>query len=220
MRKRSSEYLDKDFWLEERRHYIKPYFRLEKCASIINSLSRGKDCELLDVGCGPATLSGLLRENIDYFGIDLAILMPAPNLIEMDITQNEIGFRGMSFDIVVTAGLFEYLGNLQNQKLCEIRKILKSDGRFIATYTNFHHLNHERGYNDIYNNIQAIDDFKSELELRFCVDRWYPSSHNWLRTEPRRIWLKKIQMPLSFHLPIFSRLFAVNYFFICSLSGI
>ncbi len=196
--------------------YAEPYFRLEKCARIVNDLAQGKPCDLLDVGCGPATLGRLVRENINYFGMDIAIHRPAPFLRELDFSKNRIAFDDKLFDIVVMAGVFEYLGGLQNQKFTEVIKLLKPGGKFVVTYTNFQHLNDKRVDHTIYNNMRTIAAFKQDLEVYFQVERWFPSSHNWQCSEPRRKVLKQIQMPLEHSIPIISRLFALNYFFICS----
>lgn len=108
MNKISNSYNDEAFWLEENLRYTKPHFRLEKCARIVNGLAKGAKCDLLDVGCGPATLGQLVAPNINYFGIDIAIQRAAPNLMALDIAHNEIKFGDKTFDIVVAGGLFEY----------------------------------------------------------------------------------------------------------------
>ena len=71
----------KDLWSKENLKYSRPHYRLEKSARIINRLARAKEfIMLLDVGCGPAALMPLLRPNIQYYGIDIAIHDPFPNL--------------------------------------------------------------------------------------------------------------------------------------------
>jgi cyclopropane fatty-acyl-phospholipid synthase-like methyltransferase len=216
MQEISDTFNTKSFWLEENLRYAEPYFRLEKCARIVNALARGRDCDLLDVGCGPGSLARLLDDNINYYGIDIAIQHSAPNFLEVDLAQNKIGFGNRSFDIVVAAGVFEYLGTLQNQKFSEIRSILTENGFFVVTYTNFNHLKDKLIDHSIYNNVQSVTSFKKGLESHFRVERWFPSSHNWHCSEPRRKYLKRFQMPLEVSIPVFSRLLAINYFFICS----
>jgi SAM-dependent methyltransferase len=213
--KTSARFLAREFWIEENSKYSQPYLRLEKCAGIVNQLARGEPYDLLDVGCGPATLALLLDANINYFGIDLAIHSPAPNLHEVDFAKHPIGFDDRRFDLVVAAGVFEYMGKQQARKLGEIRSLLKEEGKFIVTYTNFHHLRNKGDYYP-YNNVQPLRDFRRALEEHFHVDQSFPSSHNWKVTEPRRPWLKKINALVNFNIPIVSPLFAVNYFFICS----
>lgn len=218
MRRITTRFLDRSFWLDQNARYDEPYFRLEKCARIVNRLARGKDCDLLDVGCGPATLATLLDPNIIYYGIDIAIHNPAPNLLEMDFAKGRVGFQNRTFDIVVAAGVFEYMGGEQRPKLDEIRSILKADGRFVVTYTNFHHLHSDRDYYP-YNNVLPLRDFIADLQEYFHIRRWFPSSHNWKGSEPRGRWLKMINMNLNFNIPIISSLLVVNYFFICSLKN-
>ena len=210
----SHEFHDKNYWIEENLPYKEPYFRLEKCARIVNSLAQDKECDLLDIGCGPASLSNLLRKNINYHGIDIAIHNSSPSLIESNVVENEINFNNMQFDIVVAAGLFEYVGEYQAQKLTEISKIMKNEAVFVVTYTNFNHI-HKLGHTSPYNNIRSINNFKESLKEFFIITSWYPSSYNWNQSETRKKWLKKINMVINFHIPIFAPLFAVNYFFIC-----
>ena len=82
----------KDFWSKENLQYSRPHYRLEKSARIINRIARGRSRTLLDVGCGPAPpLRSLLRPNIEYCGIDIAIHDPAPNLIEADFLRRRSG---------------------------------------------------------------------------------------------------------------------------------
>ena len=88
----------KDFWGAENLKYSRPHYRLEKSARIINRLAQGKECLLLDVGCGPAALMPLLRPNIQYYGIDIAIHDPRPDLVEADFLETPIRFEGKRFD--------------------------------------------------------------------------------------------------------------------------
>ena len=216
MQKVFDSFFKKDFWIKENLRYADPYFRLEKCARIVNNIAGNEPRDLLDIGCGPGSLQELLNDNINYFGIDIAIHKPAPNLMERDLSQEEIGYDDRTFDLVVAGGLFEYMGGLQEKKLAEVKAVLRKNGRFILTYTNFSHVNDSRIDHSIYNNIQHIEEFKRGLECFFTVDSWFPSSHNWQCSEPRRKLLKVLQLPLQRRLPLISRWLAVNYFFICS----
>jgi cyclopropane fatty-acyl-phospholipid synthase-like methyltransferase len=125
---KKDEFRNHRYWINAADFFKQPYFRLEKCVKIVNKLARGKDCDLLDVGCGPATLAKLLQKNINYYGIDIAIHDPEPNLKEIDITEDEIAFGNRKFDIVVAAGIFEYLGGLQKEKFFDIVRILNKEG--------------------------------------------------------------------------------------------
>jgi SAM-dependent methyltransferase len=207
---------DKQWWHEETLKFVQPHYRLVKCARIVNHLARGKQCDLLDIGCGPATLSRLIEKNICYYGIDIIIHDPSPNLFEIDLAAHEINFDKKTFDLVVAQGFFEYMGNLQHKKFLEIRKILKKNGKFIATYVNFSHIH--RQIIPIYNNVMPIRDFIKDLGSVFKIKRCFPSSYNWMGTEPRRPWLKKIQIPLNVKIPFISPLLGVQYIFICSIN--
>ncbi|MGD0915988.1 MAG: class I SAM-dependent methyltransferase [Thermodesulfobacteriota bacterium] len=196
--------------------YIKPHFRLEKIARLINIMSCGNTCTLLDIGCGPATLRDLLNDNVTYFGIDIALHQNHPNLIEMDFIENEIRFLNRKFDFVVAAGVFEYVGNLERTKLSEIRELLKEDGNFILTYSNIQHI--KKPTYPTWNNIKTISAFKSSVESVFKIERFFPSYHGFGYPMYVTNFLnKRFQMGISISIPLISRLFGVNYIFICSL---
>ena len=59
----------------------------------------------------------LLPANIHYYGIDIAIHNPAPNLIEADLVESEIAFGNKRFDLIAALGVFEYLGQSQSRKV-------------------------------------------------------------------------------------------------------
>src|SRR5215469_8175174 len=159
---RTPRYYKKDFWSTENVKWIQPHYRLEKGAQIISKLAQGKQCTLLDVGCGTATLMRLLPQNIEYYGIDIAIRDPAPNLLEADFLETPIRFGHRRFDIISAQGFFEYVGAFQSQKFAEIAQLLNEDGTFLVSYVNFGH--HKREIYRPYSNIQPLDDFRQSLE--------------------------------------------------------
>jgi SAM-dependent methyltransferase len=204
----------KDFWSKENLKYSRPHYRLEKSARIINRLARGERCALLDVGCGPAALRSLLRSNIQYYGIDIAIHDPAPNLIEADFLETPIRFADKRFEIALAQGVFEYVGNFQAQKFAEIARLLTDDGVFIASYVNFDH--RDRYIYWPYSNVQSLDEFRRSLAQHFNIHRFFPTSHNWNHSEPGRKLVKAANMHININIPVISRALAVEYFFICS----
>jgi SAM-dependent methyltransferase len=214
MRQVTDQYHKRDLWIKENLNYVEPHFRLEKAAGIINGIARGKKCDLLDVGCGPAALMPLLDPNIDYHGIDIAIHNPAPYLIQTDFLETPIGFGDKKFDVILAQGVFEYMGNFQSQKFAEIRDLLNEGGQFIVSYVNFNHM--DRYLYTLYNNIQSFDEFYKSLAHYFQIDRFFPTSHNWHHWEPTRPFLKKLHMHININIPFISPLFAIEYFFICS----
>jgi cyclopropane fatty-acyl-phospholipid synthase-like methyltransferase len=209
-----ARYYKKDFWKEENLKYAKPHFRMRKTARVVRKAAGGKECDLLDVGCGPATLSALLPANIRYHGIDIAIQDPAPNLREADFLETPIDFSGRKFDIVVAQGVFEYVGEFQSQKFSEIRELLKEDGTFILTYVNFAHW-HTSVYWP-YSNTQAPAAFRADLSRFFTITRSFPLSHNWNHSQPNRSVMKVAQAHLNVNIPLLSPRFAVDYLYICS----
>ena len=208
------KYYKKDFWREENLKFSQPWYRLDKVSRLIAAIADGQECDLLDVGCGPATLMGLLPTNIHYHGIDIAIQKPAPNLIEADLVESPIRFGDKRFDIVVAQGVFEYLGDFQSQKLAEISEILKPSGTFVVSYTNFDHRKTQLYWP--FSNIQSIEEFRQDLRRHFTVDRAFPTSHNWKHAHPNRPSLKRINMHVNANIPLLSPRLAVEYLFFCS----
>jgi SAM-dependent methyltransferase len=213
----SEKYHKHEFWAKENLQYAQAHFRLEKVAGIVNRIAGDQPCDLLDVGCGPATLRRLLRRNVQYHGIDIAIHTPSPNLVQSDFVEGPIAFGGKRFDIIVAQGVFEYIGKVQLEKFGEIRELLNSGGRFVASYVNFNHRN--ASIWPAYNNIQPIEEFRSDLASVFDIEQSFPTSHHWHHREPRRQFMKRIQMRLNMTIPVISHLFAVEYVFICCLPG-
>ncbi len=213
MAQATDTYYKKDFWVNESLNYVKPHYRLEKSARIVNRVARGKNCDLLDVGCGPATLMQLLDDNIHYYGIDIVIHNPAPNLTEADFVESPIRFGDKRFDIVVAQGVFEYIGTCQQKKFAEIRQVLNDGGTFLVTYVNFDHRN--RNIYWPYNNIQSFSEFRHNLEQFFRIEQYFPTSHRWRHDEPRGRVMRALQKPINLNIPFISRRFAVEYFFIC-----
>lgn len=208
------KYYKRDFWSQENLKFTRPHFRLQRSALIVNKLGRGKERDLLDVGCGPGTLGKLLESNIRYYGIDIAIQEPAPNLIEADLLQGPIKFGDKQFDIVVAQGLFEYLGKFQSVKFAEISHLLRPDGKFVVTYQNFGH--RHRSIYWPYSNVQPLSEFRESLARDFRIDRSFPVAHNWNHGSPQRRWLQVIEMPVNLNIPVISPVLATEYFFICS----
>jgi SAM-dependent methyltransferase len=204
----------RDFWIEENKKHVPAHYRLQKCARVVSRLAGGRQCDLLDVGCGPATLMTVLPGNIHYYGIDIAIHDPAPNLLEADILNTPISFGEKSFDIVVAQGLFEYLGAQQSQKFAEIARLLGADGTFVVTYTNFGH--RAAQIFEAFSNVQPLDDFRQDLARYFRIDRCFPASHNWYGGQPARGLIKAVNMRVNDNIPFISPRLAVEYFFICS----
>ena len=207
-------YQKKDFWSEENLRYIQPHLRLEKAARIVKRIAHGREHSLLDIGCGPATLMRMLPPNIRYYGIDIAIHDPAPNLIEVDLVRTPIRFGDRRFDIVIAQGFFEYVGDFQSQKFAEIAQLLNENSTFIVSYVNFGH--RAREIYSPYNNVQSLGDFRKSLARHFKIRRFFPTSHNWNHREPQREPVKAVNMHVNMDVPFISPILAVQYFFICT----
>jgi SAM-dependent methyltransferase len=204
----------REFWGKANLSFGTPWYRLEKCARLIAGLGGGRECALLDIGCGPATLMRLLPANIKYYGIDIAIQEPGANFIEADIVESPIVFGKRRFELVSALGLFEYVGDAQSRKFGEIANLLTGDGKFVVTYTNFGHRK-TRIY-EAFSNIQPLDDFRRDLQRYFKIDRSFPASHNWKHSQPSRKLIKALNMHVNANVPLASRRLAVDYFFVCS----
>ena len=202
------KYYQREFWAKENLNYARPHHRLEKSARIINKLARGEKRDLLDVGCGPATLRRLLDSNIHYHGLDIAIQDPAPNLLQANLLETPIGFDNKQFDIIVAQGFFEYIGEHQDQKLAEISNILSNDGMLMLSYTNFAHRG--RNIHWPFNNIQTMGEFRRSVAQHFRIRRFIPTAHNWNHTEPTRKLIKAANMHFDVSIPLVSPALAVE----------
>lgn len=211
------KYYKRDFWGKENLKFSRPHYRMEKAARIINKLAQGKECTLLDIGCGPAALSPLVNPNVHYHGIDIAIQEPAPNLIEADLLENPIRFHDKRFDIVLAQGVFEYLGSFQSEKFAEIAELLDDGGTFVVSYVNFGHRDREIYWP--YSNVQPFRDFRASLAQHFAIRRSFPTSHNWHHHEPSKEPVRSINMHINMNVPFISPVLGVEYFFICSARG-
>lgn len=205
---------DGTFWKSEQLKFAEPHFRLRKVAPVVNRLAGSRSCQLLDVGCGPATLARLLRPNIQYFGIDIAAPRLSPNLRAADVRNTRIGFEDRTFDIVVALGLFEYLGTCQVAKLEEIVDVLAPGGKFLLSYTNFGH--RQPTLYEAFSNIRSPVSFRETLERFFVVERMSPISHNWHHSQPVRPLVTAANMHFNLDVPLVSPRLAVEYMFICS----
>ena len=203
----------KDYWQTENLKYARPHLRLERVARLINGIAKRREIDLLDVGCGPATLRRLLQKNVHYHGIDIAIHEPSPDFLEADFVENPIKFGNKRFDVIVAQGVFEYVGAFQQQKFAEIAQLLNEGGIFIASYNNFGHLN--KHISPAYSNIQTISEFKRSLSRFFDIRRSFPTAHHWRHREPGRRWSKSMQMMINVHIPFISPRFAIQYLFVC-----
>jgi len=214
MKQAAENFRNRDYWIVENTLYVEASFRLRKCAQTINELSGNRECSLLDVGCGPVALKSLLKPNISYYGIDIAIHEPRPYLREINTAHEVIDFDNKRFDFVVALGFFEYMGQEQRRKFEEIRGILKDDGKFMMSYINFGHFRRKVWPN--YNNVQSIAEMTKGLSEVFRIERCFPASHNWRQKQPGKRSFPALQMRTNFSIPFFSPLLAVEYFFICS----
>jgi len=203
----------RDFWADENTKYVRPHHRMLKVARLVNRLAAGKDCRLLDVGCGPATLSLLLAPNIRYYGIDIAIQGPSPNLKECDILQEPISSEEAPFDLIVAQGLFEYLADSQSRKFAEIADLLTPNGKFIVSYVNFDH--RRPNYYWPYSSIQPSAQFRDSLAEHFVVEKQLPTAHNWNHGEPWRWYVRVPNMYVNLNIPFLTSWLGVEYLYIC-----
>jgi SAM-dependent methyltransferase len=209
-----AKYYKRDIWGVENLKHAEPHFRLCKVATIVDRVTQGRPFDLLDVGCGPAALARLMPPGARYHGVDIAIQEPAANLIETDILENPISFRGEKFDVIVAQGIFEYVGQFQSQKLAEIAGLLKDGGKFIVTYQNFAHRKPDIYW--MYSNVQSPGDFRADLSRFFTIDRFFAASHNWHHGQPRRRLMRAAQAHVNIRVPVLSPILAVDYLYICS----
>lgn len=204
----------KDFWRKENLNYERPHLRMEKIARLVNKLAGGAKRTLLDVGCGPATLQTLIDPNVQYYGIDIAIQEPAPNLLETDLVESPISFGDKRFDIVVAQGFFEYTGDHQSAKFAEIADSLNDGGIFITSYVNFAHRKPEVYWP--YSNVRPFREFRASVAERFDIRRCWPTSYNWNHWEPSQRLVRAVNMRININVPFIAPILGVQYLLVCS----
>ena len=62
-------------------------------------------------------------------------------------------------------------------------------------------------------NVLQLNDVLNDLSSGFRIERYFPSSYNWMGTKPRRQWLIKIQLPFYLMIPFISPLLSAEYYF-------
>jgi SAM-dependent methyltransferase len=209
-----AERYKKDFWSQANLVFSEPHYRLRKALQIINGIAKGRECDLLDVGCGPAALMRLVPPNIRYHGIDIATHGQMPNVLEADLLKSPIRFGDKRFDIVLAQGFFEYVAELESQKFSEIADILNRNGKFVVTYWNYAHRNTQVYF--AHSNVRPFSEFRDDLARHFKIDRFFPASHNWYHGSPSMKFNQALNMRLNVNIPFVSPKLAVEYFFICS----
>lgn len=210
------DFKKKQYWIKENYKYKDVHFRLEKIAKIINGKSK-RSADLLDIGCGTATLSNLIREDINYFGIDIAPHTKESNIKELDIVNSVIKFDERKFDVIVASGIFEYLGGYHKEKMHEISGILEEEGFFIVSFSNMKHIKKPK-YSS-WNNYDGISDFKKNLEEYFKVIDYYPAYHNIKYDEISNAFGKYLARKININLPFISERLGIDFIFICTTRG-
>jgi methionine biosynthesis protein MetW len=131
-----------------------------------------KDDHCLDVGCGDGGTSGVwLNEHARrYVGVDIAesaVRMATDQGLDARLVTDaaELPFPDQSFDVAVCVEILEHLFEPQ-QALAEVYRILRPDGRLIATVPNAAH-------------------WRNRLDLAFA-GRWNPRGDHLSTKEPWR----------------------------------
>ena len=172
---------------------------MEKAARIINGLGRGRERSLARRRLRASHLGAPPAAEYQYYGIDISIPEPAPNLIEADLLASPIGFDDKRFDIVLAQGFFEYMGEFQRQKFAEIAELLNPGGTFVLTYVNFGHRDKEMYWP--YNNVQPLGHFREDLHALFHDRKILPdlAQLEAFRAQPQA--LKAVNMHINANIP-------------------
>ncbi|MEK9175438.1 MAG: class I SAM-dependent methyltransferase [Patescibacteria group bacterium] len=124
--------------------------------------------DILEAGVG----QGVVLDNITHrgdknihslTGIDLSdrllemarILLPQAAILKADIER--MPFDDASFDFVIMVDTFQYLQDFESA-LCEVRRVLRSDGKFIVTVPNKKWILF-KSYITLRKNIQPVEDY-------------------------------------------------------------
>lgn len=115
---------------------------------MIEHLDLPRGAAVLDVGCGPGELTvSLLKKGYNVWAVDISQVMADeaikrvnadgyPNWKQMCIGDiEELEFSDSFFDVVVAAGVIEYLKD-DEKALAELQRVLKKDSYLIVNITN------------------------------------------------------------------------------------
>ena len=123
-------------------------FRQQYIERMIEERNLPTGAKILDVGCGPGELVlELTRKGYDAWGVDISSGMVVearrtlenggfPGFRQIRVGDiEELDFPDQSCDVVVAAGVLEYLQE-DARALSEMRRVLKKDGYLILNVTN------------------------------------------------------------------------------------
>lgn len=129
-------------------HYAPLQYRQRYIEEMIENLDLPRGSAVLDAGCGPGELTlSLLKKGYNVWAVDISQVMVDeatkyinangyPEWKQMHVGDiEELEFSDGFFDVVVAAGVIEYQQD-DDKSLSEMRRVLKSDGYFIANVTN------------------------------------------------------------------------------------
>ena len=184
---------------------------MRKVARMVARMAGGRECDLLDVGCGPGTLQYLMRRMCITTASTYRFLSPPRTFSRQDIVESPIDFRGMKFDFVVAQGIIEYVGSTSPRSSPRSPTCSRS-GKFVLTYQNFDHRQREVYWP--YSNVQRPADFRKDLARFFRIERSFPASHNWNHSQPTRRLMKASQAHLNVNIPVISPILAVDYLYV------
>ena len=95
--------------------------------------------------------------------------------------------------------------------------LLKDNGKFIVSYTNFGHRKKDIFW--AYSNVQSLESFRKDLAKYFRIEKCFPASHNLTHGQPNRRFTKAMNRHINFNIPFVSAKLAVDYFFVCSVAA-
>ena len=114
----------------------------KKRISVVRTFLKG---DVLDLGCGSASIIQFLNKNQNYVGIeydnrcveDLKRKYPTYNFYTRDLEKDKLNIKGFKFDTILMIAVIEHLAHPDNI-ISECRKYLKPNSSlFITTPTSF-----------------------------------------------------------------------------------
>lgn len=156
-KKSVAEYFNSDYqywynlYKERPKDELVNYLMRKRKLIIINYIDKifngNKNISVLDVGCGTGIyLKELINRGFNTFGVDIARMMIEKGLQNLKDEEKvkvkiliadaeELPFREESFDLIIAAGLLEYLPD-NKKALSGFEKLLKKNGILIFTIPN------------------------------------------------------------------------------------
>lgn len=146
---------------------------LECLRIILDMIPDGKGLDILDMGCGPGSMTEMLAKNHHVVGVDISEKMV--DFAKRNSNSDAVYMAGdaetfdsnRKFDVAISKGMFEYLES-DDEAMGNIHRLLKPNGRLIAEFRHAGFRHGDPNYVDPYPTRRRAHDPDS---LKFTAEK-------------------------------------------------